>query len=190
MLFLQTLIAGVLATDVSLVTLPLSALNLPKVQVYEFWDSKAKGSGWSIRSTQADAARWTAVGKAFCISGAWADGLVPLQLWIRTQPNINQLNYCMVSTNELWNEGLPAIGTKDRNRTGNSFLYMGYLGFVAKDPQPGMVPLHRFYEPSLGKHYFSLDKNNGFKGQQKVQPFDTTNYRNYEGIAGYVWATC
>ncbi len=59
---------------------------------------------------------------------------------------------------------------------GGGWTYLGFLMYVDDSQAQGTVPLHRFYSPVNGTHFYSTDYN------EVGAPVWT-----YEGVTGYIW---
>lgn len=200
-LFIFPFVASVFASDAYIVSVNVAtSVNLPKVQVYEFWDGKS--SLFSTRKQQPDP-RWKLVGPAFCTAAAAPVGdtkWTPLAVWTKFHSALNAIDNCYISDDELGATRGLAIGSMDYNPRNNpplDYRFLGNLGYVATEKVEGTVPLHRYwmYYPNQGirgKHHFSITPNESkrsIKGQQTLDPKDNDTY-GYEKIAGYVWDKC
>lgn len=193
MFFIASFFAACLASDAMIVTVNVAGEpNLPKIQVFEFWDGKS--SLFSTHEQQLDP-RWKKVGPAFCVAAAVPVGSTdykPLTLWSFPQTAVNRFDNCFIDDTELSPNPYPAIGSKDKFPIGH--LYLGIVGYVAKNPMKDTVPLQSYFfidVPGVrGKHHFATgDIQTSIKGQQKLDPKDNDSY-NWEKTSGHVWAKC
>jgi len=77
------------------------------------------------------------------------------------------------------------IGTVDPQSKGkNDYISEGILGFVSPHGFPGSVPIHRFYQPEIKDHFYTVDVNE--IGTLEVGNTNRYGY-TYEGVLGYAY---